>query len=62
MATKKETKTAKPASKKKAAPKKDPNKAFCRGQEYTVLSRNEHRTELTDGVIHFWARNEDVTY
>ena len=31
-----------------------------RGRAYTVLERNDHKVKLTDGVIHFWAKADDV--
>ena len=52
MATKKIT------TKKTATPK--PDTVMYRGKEYFVLERNEHKTKLTDGTIHFWAKNGDV--
>lgn len=51
MATKKTT-TKKTTTK--------PETVLLRGKEYFVVERNEHKTKLTDGTIHFWARNEDV--
>lgn len=60
MATKKaETKTAtkKPAAKKTA---KKIDKVIYRDREYIVLERNEDKVNLTDGLIHFWAKAKDV--
>ena len=71
MATKKsETKTAtkKPAAKKTA---KKIDKVIYRDREYivlerdvghifVVLERNEDKVNLTDGLIHFWAKAKDV--
>ena len=31
-----------------------------KGQKYTVLDRHEGKVKLTDGLIHFWVK-EDVT-
>ena len=60
MATKKaETKIAakKPAAKKTA---KKIDKVTYRDREYIVLERNEDKVNLTDGLIHFWAKAKDV--
>lgn len=61
MATKKtEAPEKKPAAKKKAAPKKQKATVMYRGQEFTVLEKDENTYKLTDGVIHFYARAKDV--
>ena len=54
MATKKtDTKTATTEKPKKVT-------ATYKGKEYTVLDRNEHKVCLTDGMIHFWVKANDV--
>ena len=42
-------------------PKEDRVTAQYKGKTYDVLEQNEHCTKLTDGMIHFWVRNKDVT-
>lgn len=54
MATTKKTTT------KKAAPKKEKATVMYRGQEFTVLEKDENTYKLTDGTIHFYARAKDV--
>lgn len=55
MATKKETKTT-----KKKTPKK--TVAIYKGQEYEVLEKGNGVVILTDGLIHFGAREKNVTF
>ena len=43
-----------------ATKKKTEDKCVYRGETYTVLERNEKKVKLTDGVIHFWVKAEDV--
>lgn len=47
---------------KKATTKKAPKavKVTYKGAKYEVLDRNEHKVMLTDGLIHFWVRAEDI--
>lgn len=58
MATKKtaETKTATKKTTRKA--KKD--EVLYRGQKYTILEEANGKVKLTDGMIHFWVRGEDL--
>ena len=63
MATKKTTpKTAEPKkTTRKAAPKKQPKSTVIyKEQEYEVLDRMDNKIMLTDGLIHFWVRAEEV--
>lgn len=46
---------------KKTTKKK--NKApWCiyNGKEYTILEEQDNKVKLTDGIIHFWAKKENV--
>lgn len=45
---------------KKAAPKKEKATVMYRGQEFTVLEKDENTYKLTDCAIHFYARAKDV--
>lgn len=45
---------------KKATKKTQKDTVKYKGQKYTVLEKNEKRVCLTDGLIHFWVRAEDV--
>lgn len=51
--TKKKTTTKKTTKKKETVTYKE--------QEYTVLDRVENRIMLTDGSIHFWVSDKDVS-
>lgn len=49
--------TKKTETKKKTASK---NIVIYRGEKYTILDQTEDKVMLTDGLIHFWAKAEDV--
>ena len=50
------TKTKAPAKK----PAKKTDTVLYKGKEYEVLERNDHKVKITDGMIHFWVKAEDV--
>ena len=56
MATKKTETKPKTATTKK--PKAET--VTYRDQKYTVLERNDHKVKLTDGIIHFWVKADNV--
>ena len=39
---------------------KKPDTVTYKDKEYTVLQRTPDRVMLTDGLIHFWVKAEDV--
>ena len=49
--------TKKTEPKKKTALK---NIGIYRDEKYTILDRTEDKVMLTDGLIHFWVKAEDV--
>ena len=49
--------TKKTEPKKKTASK---NIGIYRDEKYTILDRTEDKVMLTDGLIHFWVKAEDV--
>ena len=43
-----------------AEKKKKATKVTYKDNKYKVLDENENKYMLTDGMIHFWVRKEDV--
>ena len=58
MTEKKETR--KTTTRKTKAEKAEAAAVMYRGQRYMVIERTENQYKLTDGIIHFWVKADDV--
>lgn len=45
---------------RKKAEDKKPSKVTYKEQKYTVLEESGNKLKLTDGIIHFWVKKENV--
>ena len=45
---------------KKTTKKTEEPKALYKGNLYTILEQNDRQVKITDGLIHFWVKIEDV--
>lgn len=52
---------AKKETKKTTRTKKTDNTVIYRDQKYTLLEEAHGKCKLTDGTIHFWVKEKDVS-